>query len=324
MAKWYFVLVITLLIGNNSYAQKLHLEISGTGANLYIEHEVAAKEGLYSIGRMYNVTPKDLATYNKLNVESGLTISQKIKIPLDKNNFTQSEKVSGDEFLVPLYHTVKAHETLFRLSVNYEKVAIASLKKWNHLTSNALSAGVPLIVGFLKVDKNQSSLVSQVQTLIPSEQTVLTPTVNLQEKVKLKEEKIKPVEVVTSLTQSDSTIVVEKKSSKDFKGGIFKELYEEQIQKVSPTKDYGVAGTFKSTSGWQDGKYYCFSNDAPSGTVLKITDNATGKSVYVKVLDNIPDIKQNEGLSLIISNSAAEELGTGDARFNCSLTYAKE
>lgn len=323
MAKWYFVLVITLLIGNNSYAQELHLEISGTGSKLYIEHEVAAKEGLYSIGRMYNVAPKDLATYNKLKIESGLTISQKINIPLEKNNFTQTEKASGDEFLVPLYHTVKAHETLFRLSVNYNKVAIASLKKWNHLTSDAVSVGVPLIVGFLKVDKKESSLVSQVHAVIPSVQTVLTPKVNPQEKVTVVEEKVKPEEVVTNQPKEDSTIIVEKKTAINFNGGIFKELFEEQISKATPIKDYGVAGTFKSTSGWQDGKYYCFSNDAPSGTVLKITDNATGKTIYAKVLDNIPDIKQNEGLSLIISNAAAEELGTGDARFNCSLTYVK-
>ena len=45
------------------------------------------------------------------------------------------------------------------------------------------------------------------------------------------------------------------------------------------------------------------------GTILKITDNSSGKSVYAKVLDAIPDIKQNSGLSVVLSNAAAEELG---------------
>ena len=88
-------------------------------------------------------------------------------------------------------------------------------------------------------------------------------------------------------------------------------------------KNSGSAGVFKSTSGWQDGKYYCFNNDAAPGTVLKVTNNATGKSVYAKVLDAIPDIKQNSGLSVVLSNAAAEELGTGENKFDCVLSYVK-
>jgi hypothetical protein len=41
------------------------------------------------------------------------------------------------------------------------------------------------------------------------------------------------------------------------------------------------------------------------------------------VLDAIPDIKQNTGLLLRISNSAAEELGVSDTKFDCAISYAK-
>ncbi len=85
----------------------------------------------------------------------------------------------------------------------------------------------------------------------------------------------------------------------------------------------GNAGVFKSTSGWQDGKYYCFNNNAAPGAVIKVIDYITGKSVYAKVLDAIPDIKQNSGLTIIISNSAADELGAETPGFNCSLSYVK-
>ena len=67
-------------------------------------------------------------------------------------------------------------------------------------------------------------------------------------------------------------------------------------QKKISCKATGSGGTFKSTSGWQDGKYYCFNNDAPPGAIIKVTDNLTNKSVYAKVLDAIPDIKQKYGL----------------------------
>ena len=86
--------------------------------------------------------------------------------------------------------------------------------------------------------------------------------------------------------------------------------------------EFGAAATFKTTSGWQDGKYYCFHNTAEPGTIIKVTNNANGKAVYAKVLDAIPDIKQNAGLLIRISNSAAEELGATD-KFDCSISYAK-
>ena len=81
-------------------------------------------------------------------------------------------------------------------------------------------------------------------------------------------------------------------------------------------------GTFKSTSGWQDGKYYCFNNDAAPGTVIKVTETTTNKAIFARVLDAIPDIKQNSGLTIIISNAGAEELGAGD-KFSCTLNYFK-
>ena len=59
------------------------------------------------------------------------------------------------------------------------------------------------------------------------------------------------------------------------------------------------------------------------GAVLKVTDNASGKSVYAKVLDAIPDIKQNAGLSVVLSNAAAEELGAGENKFSCVLSFGK-
>ncbi len=169
MTKWFVFVFFTIITSNCLFAQN-NLEIKGTGSNLFLEHTVAPKESFYSIGRLYNVSPKELASYNRLQFESGLSVGQALKIPLDKNNFSQSDAATASEALVPLYHTVQPKETLYRLGVNYNKVPLASLKKWNHLQSDALSEGSPMIVGYLKVDKNQSSLASQTvkQTVAPA------------------------------------------------------------------------------------------------------------------------------------------------------------
>ena len=50
-------------------AQDNVLVVEGVSPGLYINHTVAAKENFYSIGRMYNVSPKDIAPFNKLKIE---------------------------------------------------------------------------------------------------------------------------------------------------------------------------------------------------------------------------------------------------------------
>ena len=83
----------------------------------------------------------------------------------------------------------------------------------------------------------------------------------------------------------------------------------------------GQAGIFKSTSGWQDGKYYVLINNVPVGTIVKVTDQGTGKSVYAKVLGQLPEMKESVGLMLRLSNAAAAELGNGDGRFSAGVSY---
>jgi rare lipoprotein A (peptidoglycan hydrolase) len=83
----------------------------------------------------------------------------------------------------------------------------------------------------------------------------------------------------------------------------------------------GEAGIFKSTSGWQDGKYYCLHNSAPIGSIVKITNTTNNKIIYAKVLDVIPDIKQNNGVVVRLSNAAADVLGAGTDNFECVINY---
>ncbi|MEO8108400.1 MAG: LysM peptidoglycan-binding domain-containing protein [Ginsengibacter sp.] len=332
-----FIFSYVFFISTFSFAQQNNIEIKGIGNTHYVEHTVAPKENFYSISRMYNIPAKDVAAYNKLQFENGLAIGQTIKIPLNENNFSQTASVKQGEILVPVYHSVEPKEGLYRVSVNYNKVPLDDLKKWNHLQSDEISAGQALIVGYLKVDKNESPLASMgisknttaalvtkaepkaenIKPAITPDKLppVKNPDVQKEETVNnTPSEPVQPVEKVTT---------VKTKSNINFSGGYFKNLYNSQADQKSPMSETGSAGVFKSTSGWQDGKYYCFNNDAAPGTIIKITDNSTGKSVFAKVLDIIPEIKQNEGLSVIVSNSAAEELGTGENKFDCALSFVK-
>ena len=340
MVKWLSIFLFTFMIGGVAVAQKNSLTIEGTSPDLYLVHTVTPKENFYSIGRMYNVSAKDLAAYNHLQFQNGLAVGQSLKIPLKENNFSQSFSTTNGEALIPVYHTVEPKESLYRVSLHYNKVPLDDIKKWNHLQSNEISIGAPLIVGYLKVAKDESPLatgvVSPVNNVAANEpaQTksdahAIPPVVNAERLPPVKkpdddQQEKKVVETTTPEEPKAKTIAVNTKSNINFSGGYFKRLYDQQTATKAPVSETGSDGVFKSTSGWQDGKYYCFNNDATPGAVIKITDNATNKSVYAKVLDAIPDIKQNSGLSIIISNSAAEELGAEDASFTCNLSYVKQ
>lgn len=303
---------------------------------LYLEHAVAPKETLYSVSRLYNSSPRDLAAYNDLSIVSGLRTGQKLKIPLDENNFIQSDTKATNEALVPIYHTVASGETLYRLGVKYNKVELSSLKKWNHLSSDEVTVGTPMVIGYLKVDKTQSALAknevspSAGATVTAGEQkpAAATPaTVTQSVPVTSDPEPPKTEMPVTVANQNTSPAITTTSAgnteNSNVSGGYFKALYEQQTANKTPVNDSGAGGVFKSTSGWQDAKYYCFYNDAMPGAVLKITNTATGKSVYAKVLDAIPDIRQNAGLSVVLSNAAAERLGASGDKFECAIDYTK-
>ncbi len=288
-------------------------------------HTVAAKESLFSIGRLYNVHPKELAAYNHISYEAGLTLGQVLKIPAKKNSTPVADaaaitapvkkeaaatvpvKKAATKAAAPVYHTVAKKEGLYSISKKYN-ASIADIKKWNNLSSEALSEGMNLIVGY-------SSTASPVQEVVAAPAAKKEPAaakvaeIKTEIKVPVKE----PAKIVKQEAENKMTV--------DFKGGYFKSLYDKQTGNNKVAEEKGMAGIFKSNSGWDDGKYYCLHNTAPAGSYIKITNSSTQKSVYAKVLDLIPDLKQNNKLIIRISNAAAAELGAGSADFNCSLNF---
>ena len=327
-----------------SLAQNTPLIIEGVSPGFYITHTVQPKENYYSIGRMYNISPKLIAPFNNLQLEKGLSLNQIIKVPLDDGNFLQSGNAANDEALVPVYHTIKDKEGLYRIGVNYNKLPLESLKKWNNIKGESAPNGTSLIVGYLKVKKELSSLATSakikpfdkgkdieiskkdVPVVIASSEPAVAIKKILPAPVKEKEVVAEPVKKVTpvavkaaeALPQPTATDV----AYKNFNGGYFKGLYNKQL-KNDLLSENGSAAVFKSNSGWQDGKYYCLHNSASAGTIIKITSTATGKFIYAKVLDVIPDLKQNNSLLIRISNAAAHELGVGEEKFDCTLSYSK-
>lgn len=296
-----------------------------------ITHTVGPKESLSSIGRLYNINGRELANYNKIDYEKGLSIGQVLKIPVKNNQAENSQPLPvktepqvkkitvNRQQGTPVYHVVNKKETLYAISKKYSGITIADIKKWNNLTSDALSEGSKLIVGYTE----ETNEVVKPETKITEVVKPETPVVNAPAPEVVKPKEKAPDAEVPKQVNKTTTVPEVSKTPVNFNGGFFKKYYEEQVNDKQLVTETGVAGVFKSNSGWEDGKYYCLHNTAAPGTIIKITSKQTGKSVYAKVLDLIPDIKQNDGLLIRISNAATGVLGISDNKLDCTINYSK-
>lgn len=330
--KWLLVF-LCMLCAQLGMAQGDDLQVHGVSPNLYVVHTVQPKENWYSVGRIYNISPKQLAPYNNLGLEKALAIGQTLKVPLTAENFSQDGSKAEDEVFVPVRHTLKEKEWLYHVSVDYNKVPVENLEKWNGINKDQAKAGFKLIVGYLKVKTGQSALASKGETKIAVTNPVplITPE---DKKAEVKETK-KPVTVSApekidpSLARNNPPKKEESKpvvatvatpvvnnTNADGKVNYFKTQYEESGKSIS-----GNAGIFKSTSGWNDGKYYALINNIAVGTIVKINNPVSGKTIFAKVLGNLPDMKESIGLIARLSDAAATQIEVTGVKFSVEVRY---
>ena len=331
-------------IMTKSFGQELVVQHEGD--LLYIYHVVAPKENWYSLSRMYSTSPKELVSTNQTGLDMGLAITQKIKIPLNSNNFIQTEKIATKDGLIPAYHLISEKEGLFRISQLYKKVPIDRIKEWNKLTSDDVKVGNLIVIGFLKFKKDtltsniskltvlpkadsittKKAVTVQSNPIVQPQQTVNNPTKPV---INTEKELVTNVKaIVTSekpITKVEKTIpkAVEPTNSKIVFGseGAFIGLYNSQTKGKVLNNLNGTADIFKSNSGWNDGKYYVLMNTLAPGTIVKVVALSSNLTIYAKVLGNIPPGKENEGVSLRISNAASAQLKVGEGRFEVKISW---
>jgi LysM repeat protein len=290
-ATFTFVFVCMVLL---SFSQTPELYVKNDDKVLYIEHKVTPKENFYSVGRLYNAPPKEIAALNNLDMSKGLSLGQFIRIPLTNGNFSQTDKAG-----TPVYYKVGEKEDLSRISKMF-KISVEQLRSWNKLKNNDNDFGAKLIVGFLhSTEMPQILTMEKRETLAQKEQVAITNDLSKQE---MKESKIK------------ATISEQ---------GFFKSYFDKQAKTSSSSKTETVAsGIFKTTSGWNDGKYYLLINGVAPGTIVKVLNPVNNKIIYAKVLGEMSGIRQNEGLNIRISNAGASVLQIPDPeRFTLKVNY---
>jgi LysM repeat protein len=352
MKKFYTLILLAFTV---LQLQAQQLMVQQEAGKLYVPHTVQPKENWYSVGRMFNLSPSVIASFNGLKMDKGLSIGQKIKIPLNAQNLAQGGQPAADEAFIPVYHTVKEKEGLYRIGQTFNKVSVDQLKAFNKMKTDDVVIGSNLVVGYLKVKKELSPLAgaavlppatvaSKPATEAPKATTTppaTTKPANTPPVVANEPEKKEPVAKPIEEKPAPVTKPVEEKPAPVTKPvedkpvapppttvrndapsteGAFAAVFKDQAKANNQTT--GLAGIFKSTSGWKDGKYYVLMNKVTPGTIVKITSVSTNRVVYAKVLGEIPPGKENDGLLIRISNAASAQLQVAEgAKFDVSLVY---
>jgi len=310
--------------------QTSELVIKNSTKGPYVDHTVTAKENFYSIGRLFYVHPKHLATFNSLDMKKGLSIGQVIKIPLTDTNFNQTTEKG-----LPVYYVTGNSESLYRVSTHNRNVLMEKLVKWNNLSSENVESGTKLIVGFLASnDAGAASVTSAAKTQaskqneqVNKKQVVAAETVTKQSEGN--DASKKPtgnnpeVAQVTPVQKKEVTPAQKTPAQQNSNQGFFKTSFEKQITQQPLSKEQTVtSGIFKTASGWTDAKYYLLMDGMEPGTIVRITNPANNRMIYAKLLGEMNGLKQNEGLNARVSNAAASALGVTDAdKFILRINY---
>lgn len=274
---------------------------------------MAPKESFFAVGRLYNLAPKDIAAFNNLDITKPLSIGQQIRIPLQAANFSQSVNEGA-----PVYYKTTAKESLSKISSAFNNVSPDMLRGWNNISGDNVNSGTKMIIGFLlskelpvvKIPVSKNMAASKPPVVAKAESEPVKIVKETTEPVKIVEKPVVEKPVVEKPPVIEKPVVVNESVKPDITGnGFFKAYFDQQV-KINPiTKESTVtSGIFKTTSGWQDAKYYLLIDKVEPGTIVKVINPTNNKAVYAKVLYGMEGIRQNQGLDIRISNAAASAL----------------
>jgi LysM repeat protein len=274
----------------NLFAQDT-LWVSHTGKEKYIPHEVSDGETLYMLSQRFNVPLAKLSDINETGYQEGLKEGSIFKIPVDKYNYYRINSVVKSR---PLFYRVASGESLRQVSRLFN-VSQSSVQRWNKLDNQAVMPGQVLQVGWVYFDKEQMPFADAK---------------------KRAQEKLKAASQNNVLKDSSLSSFDTAHSPSSFER-VFKIRHKESaVQSES-----GAAVFYPLKMHVKGGHYYAFHNDLPHGTIISVTNPASGAVIYAKVIGPLPKINEYHNAIVGLSNNAASILQAKGKRMFCKVEY---
>lgn len=150
----------SILIVPNTKSISYMLKRNNVEAKKYIQHQVSAKETLYSISKQHNISVATLETLNADILKSGLKEGQILNISNEGTSVLKTEKTPQ---LLENQHQVATQETLFSIARKYN----VSVKDLDNLNSDILKEG--LKIGQIITIPNKKKTISGEARIINKE-----------------------------------------------------------------------------------------------------------------------------------------------------------
>lgn len=292
---FFFVLIASTSVFAGNLIDSIGVE--NVDGKKVILHKIEAKETYYALGRRYNLSPAVIMDYNgNITLHPG----DVVKIPTNQSFVSKSvvfsspakpETPSKPATKKEKIHKVAPGETLYAIASQYN-MRVDDLKLLNGLKGNNLSVG-------------------KILKVVSSEEVSITPTVE-------KDAVGKPV-------------VIEKKpETKPINPNRIKYLdsTDSQSNINIPKNRYGITEmNDKGLAVWIDDnnldatKSYALHRVAPVGTIIKITNPMTNKSVFAKVVGRFTENETTKDVIIVVTKSCADAIGALDKRFLVNITF---
>jgi uncharacterized protein YgiM (DUF1202 family) len=313
--KKYFLLAGFVITSGWVMAQsgKLVAEKSGKGAVLV--HQVQAKEGLYSISRVYGVKVADIAAANGFDKDKGLSIGQKIKIPLTAENLSQKKGKT------PVYYEVSAKETLTSISSRFNKVSVKDLKSWNKIDGDAVGKEKSIIVGYFdgaapatasEKETDQKSTAAKSNTKIIGQALVKGTNINIRKGPATDQA------VVGTASQDDVLDVLKKVDNewawvrtKDGVEGFVASQFLETVEKKAESKPTRTAAKAIGTATVSGTNINIRKGPATDQEVVGVVQQDETVDVIKKVNNEWTSIRTKDGIEGFV---ASQFLAAGDKK----------
>ncbi len=290
-------------------------------------------ETIFTLSRRFHVPPAILADANGLTYQSGIANNTLLIIPLGAYNQLKDKPAHmGDA--KALYYHVRDEDDLYKVS-KYSVATESELADWNHISRNTVKRGQTLFVGWVLFDATgytptakQTISVSSANTN-PSKQATTAVTKNaitpnpatLQN---LKKKYVQNKDGTLTAVYVPEPVDTPKIVDSLYFTSPFGKLYLQQTDSGrSLDSEKGATVFFDAKVSATKNMFYAFSNTTERGTVIKVYNSNSQKTILVKVIGAIPDSKQYYNSTLAITYAAKDALQIKEDKAWCELWFGK-
>ncbi len=290
------ILLFVLLINGSTLIAQDSLWVFQRFQKPYIKHTTMLDESIFTISRLYSVPLAVLANENHQNYQDGIKPGMELWIPLDKYNYLQTTESNSE----PLYYTVKDGDDL-RTIARMAGITQSSLQKWNNLPMPQVKVGRVLKIGWVKFDRVHLPISSNNHQYTASIKSTSKPNSNKEE------------------TSEDETVNTPELINNDK----LIEAFNLQTGGKLIEEETGGASFYPVKTKLDANTFYAMHKTALRGTIIEVTNPATGKIIYAKVVGKLPMLPEYQNSIIALSNNAANPLGANDTKIFCKIVYAK-